>query len=68
MSTADQSRLEFLIVMDGVEGTTDFARRCVSIYRRAALTAKKKRSPYYRMAFLKSYLFHKTWLRDDKLS
>ena len=67
MMNGDQDRLDFLLTRDTPEEVLDFARRCVKVYRGAAIASKRKygHGGAYRRAFIESYLFHKQYVKEN---
>lgn len=63
---SDKSRLEFLEsdISRGSYRVEIFAAQAMTQYKRANLSAKRKfgKNHHYRLAYIKSYLFHKRYL------
>jgi len=64
----DIDRIEFLKTRDTPEEVLFFANQCVRQYRVAVLSAKRKfgRRNAYREAYIRSYLFHKQYVLENK--
>jgi len=65
---SDESRLEFLRldIKRGSYRVEIFAAQAMKQYKMANLSAKRKfgKNHHYRLAYIKSYLFHKRYLDD----
>ena len=61
----EQTRLDFLIDRDGLEGALEFARRTRDIYRSHVLFMKRKFMRDGRAAYVQSYLAFKRFIREN---
>jgi hypothetical protein len=62
----DINRIKFLLERDTLEEVIYFARQCIKVYKGVALGSKRKfgRHHTFRVAYIRSYLFHKRWLEE----
>ncbi len=65
----DTNRIEFLQSRDTAEEVIAFAEQCIRVYRGASLASKRKhkRQGRYRKEYAYSYLFHKRYVKENKL-
>ena len=61
----EQTRLDFLIERDGLEGAISFAARTRDIYRSHVLYMKRTFKRDGRKAYVQSYLAFKQFVRDN---
>ena len=61
----EQTRLDFLIDRDGLEGAVAFARQTRDIYRSHVLYMKRTFKRDGRAAYVQSYLAFKRFVRDN---
>ncbi len=63
----DKDRIKFLQERDTAEEVMFFVKQCVRVYRGATLASKRKynRRGTYRLAFIRSYLFHKRFIKEN---
>jgi hypothetical protein len=63
---ADQNRIDFLLTRDTPAEVLEFARMAARCYRGAALASKRKHGHRgaYRQAYVRSYQFHKRYVKE----